>query len=64
MENYARTRLLSAESYNYALPNLYHRFIAIPHALAIATLDARNQGKQKLSRADVIKIVTATEQVP
>ncbi len=64
MENYARTRLLSAESYNHALPNLYHRFIAIPHALAIATLDARNQGKQKLSRADVIKIVTATEQVP
>jgi farnesyl-diphosphate farnesyltransferase len=61
MEAYARERLISSESYSQSLPNLYRRFIAIPHALAIATLDARNEGKQKLSRTDVIKIVAATE---
>ena len=57
MEAYARERLIASENYSQALPNLYRRFIALPHALAIATLDARNQGKQKLSRTTVLKIV-------
>jgi farnesyl-diphosphate farnesyltransferase len=57
MEAYAREQLASSERYSIGLPNLYHRFIAIPHALAIATLDARNEGKLKLSRTAVLKIV-------
>jgi farnesyl-diphosphate farnesyltransferase len=62
MEAYARERLAASETYSQTLPNLYRRFIAIPHALAIATLDARSEGKPKLSRTEVIKIVAATEQ--
>jgi farnesyl-diphosphate farnesyltransferase len=57
MEAYARERLVASESYSQALPNLYRRFIAIPHALAIATLDARSEGHSKLSRTAVLKIV-------
>jgi farnesyl-diphosphate farnesyltransferase len=57
MERYARERLTASENYGKALPDLYQRFIAIPHALAIATLDARIEGKEKLSRSAVLKIV-------
>lgn len=57
MEMYAREKLAAADDYGTALPGLYRRFIAIPHALAVATLDARNQGKEKLSRTAVLKIV-------
>jgi farnesyl-diphosphate farnesyltransferase len=57
MEAYAREQLASSQSYSKTLPNLYQRFIAIPHALAIATLDARNEGKLKLSRSAVLEIV-------
>jgi farnesyl-diphosphate farnesyltransferase len=57
MEVYAREQLASSQSYSTTLPNLYQRFIAIPYALAIATLDARNEGKLKLSRTAVLAIV-------
>jgi len=58
MENYARDHLSSSENYSSSFPALYKSFIAIPHALAIATLDARSVGKQKLSRTDVLQIVS------
>lgn len=57
METYARDRLSASENYSSTYPDLYRRFIAIPHALAVATLDARSAGKLKLSRADVLQIV-------
>ncbi len=63
MDRYARERLSASENYGKDLPKLYRRFIAIPHALAIATLDARREGKQKLSRTAVLKIVSQYDSV-
>ncbi len=57
MEAYARERLVASQHYSQTLPELYRQFIALPHALAIATLDARSEGKLKLSRSAVLKIV-------
>ena len=58
METYARDRLTASENYSNTLPELYKSFIAIPHALAVATLDARSEGKLKLSRTAVLQIVS------
>ncbi len=58
MEAYARERLAASEGYSHSLPNLYKSFVAIPHALAIATLDARREGIPKLSRSAVLEIVS------
>jgi farnesyl-diphosphate farnesyltransferase len=58
MESYARERLTASENYSNTLPDMYKSFIAIPHALAVATLDARSEGKLKLSRTAVLQIVS------
>lgn len=58
MEVYARDRLAASEGYSHSLPNLYKSFVAIPRALAIATLDARRDGQDKLSRSAVLEIVS------
>jgi farnesyl-diphosphate farnesyltransferase len=58
MEGYARCNLAASENYSETFPALYRSFIAIPHALAVATLDARSAGKPKLSRAAVLQIVS------
>lgn len=58
IEVYARDRLAASEGYSHSLPNLYKSFVAIPRALAIATLDARRDGQDKLSRSAVLEIVS------
>jgi farnesyl-diphosphate farnesyltransferase len=58
METYARENLAASENYSDSFPALYKSFIAIPHALAVATLDARRAGIPKLSRTAVLQIVS------
>ncbi|MGG6241223.1 squalene/phytoene synthase family protein [Nodosilinea sp. AN01ver1] len=59
MQRYARRNLKMADSYTHALPNgPALLFCRIPLALATATIDAIAQGREKLSRADVMAIVT------
>ncbi|NEO42101.1 MAG: phytoene/squalene synthase family protein [Moorea sp. SIOASIH] len=58
MLTYARRNLALADAYSHTLgqgPAL--DFCSIPLALAHATLDILSQGKEKLSRTDVIKII-------
>jgi farnesyl-diphosphate farnesyltransferase len=63
MELYARENLEASQAYSNSLPKLYKQFIALPHALAVATLDARSRGKNKLSRTEVLRIVATTDQI-
>ena len=59
MQQYARRNLTLADAYTAALPNgPAMLFCRIPLALAHATLDAISQGREKLSRTDVMSIVT------
>lgn len=58
MQRYARHNLSLADAYTAALPEgPALRFCQIPLALAHGTLDALSQGKEKLSRSDVLTIV-------
>lgn len=59
MQRYARRNLKMADAYTQALPKgPALLFCRIPLALATATIDALAQGREKLSRADVMAIVT------
>ncbi|MBD2231153.1 squalene/phytoene synthase family protein [Phormidium tenue] len=59
MQRYARRNLKMADAYTQALPTgPALLFCRIPLALATATIDALAQGREKLSRADVMAIVT------
>lgn len=59
MQRYARRNLKMADAYTQALPQgPALLFCRIPLALATATIDALAQGREKLSRADVMAIVT------
>jgi farnesyl-diphosphate farnesyltransferase len=56
--NYARRNLKMAEAYTRSLPNgPALDFCQIPLALASGTLEIMAQGKEKLSRSDVIALV-------
>ena len=58
MQHYARRNLALADAYTAGLPKgPALLFCRIPLALAHATLDALSQGKEKLSRSDVLAIV-------
>ncbi|MEM0979026.1 MAG: phytoene/squalene synthase family protein [Cyanobacteria bacterium P01_H01_bin.58] len=58
MHRYARRNLALADAYTAALPKgPALRFCKIPLALAHATLDALSEGREKLSRTDVMAIV-------
>lgn len=58
MQRYARHNLSLADAYTAALPKGPALvFCRIPLALAHGTLDALSQGKEKLSRSDVLTIV-------
>ncbi|MBD2108630.1 phytoene/squalene synthase family protein [Nodosilinea sp. FACHB-13] len=59
MQRYARRNLRMADAYTQALPKgPALLFCRIPLALATATIDALAQGREKLTRADVMAIVT------
>lgn len=59
MQRYARRNLKMADAYTRALPKgPALLFCRIPLALATATIDALAQGREKLTRADVMAIVT------
>ncbi|HLI09904.1 MAG TPA: phytoene/squalene synthase family protein [Ktedonobacteraceae bacterium] len=59
MQAYARRNLTLADAYTRALPSGPVRdFCTIPLALAYATLDALARGENKLSRRDVLQIVS------
>lgn len=58
MQRYARRNLALADAYTAALPKgPALMFCRIPLALAHGTLDALAQGREKLSRSDVLAIV-------
>ncbi|GAB4375927.1 MAG: hypothetical protein Kow00121_22250 [Elainellaceae cyanobacterium] len=58
MQQYARRNLALADAYTLALPNgPALDFCKIPLALAHATLEALVQGKEKLSRSEVIALI-------
>lgn len=59
MQRFARHNLTLADAYTAALPKgPALLFCRIPLALAHATLDALSKGKEKLSRSDVLSIVS------
>ena len=59
MQQYARRHLALADAYTEALPTgPALDFCKIPLALAHSTLDALNQGKEKLSRGEVLTIIS------
>lgn len=59
MQRFARHNLSFADAYTAALPNgPALLFCRIPLALAHATLDALSEGREKLSRSDVLEIVS------
>ncbi len=58
MQSYARRNLMLADAYTAALPmGPALDFCRIPLALAHGTLDALAQGKEKLSRSDVLALL-------
>ena len=58
MQDYARSNLQEFDDYLRELPETtFLDFVRIPRALAIATLDAIVDGREKLSRTEVLKIV-------
>lgn len=62
MQNYARSNLREFDSYLQELPaTTFSDFVRIPRALALATLDAIAEGREKLTRAEVLKIVAGLE---
>jgi len=62
MTNYARQNLDGFSEYAATLPkSTFLTFISIPRALAYATLDALANGRVKLSRMEVVKIVANLE---
>jgi farnesyl-diphosphate farnesyltransferase len=62
MQNYARRNLRDFDTYMQELAaNTFTDFVNIPRALAYATLDALAEGREKLTRADVLKILQALE---
>ncbi|MEM9266907.1 MAG: phytoene/squalene synthase family protein, partial [Cyanobacteria bacterium P01_F01_bin.13] len=64
MQRFARRNLSLADAYTGSLPDgPALLFCRIPLALAHATLDALSQGKEKLSRSDVIAIVSPLSQL-
>ena len=59
MQSYARRNLALADAYVADLPpGPVRDFCALPLALAYATLDSLARGEEKLSRSDVIQIVS------
>lgn len=59
---YARQNLADFDHYADTLPDTsFISFVGIPRALALATLDALESGREKLSRAEVLKIVSGLE---
>lgn len=64
MQHYARRNLAMADAYTRALPKgPALLFCRIPLALAQATIDALSQGREKLSRADVMAIVAPLSKI-
>lgn len=62
MQSYARRNLKEFDLYMQQLAaNTFSDFVNIPRALAYATLDALAEGREKLSRADVMHILQALE---
>jgi farnesyl-diphosphate farnesyltransferase len=58
MQRYARRNLALADAYNLSLPQgPALDFCQIPLALAHGTLDALSNGKEKLSRSDVLTLI-------
>lgn len=58
MQRYARRNLAMADAYTHALPHgPAYDFCSVPLALAHGTLDALAQGKEKLTRLDVMAIL-------
>jgi farnesyl-diphosphate farnesyltransferase len=64
MQHFARRNLAMADAYIAALPEgPALLFCRIPLALAHATLEAMSEGREKLTRSDVIEIVAPLSQV-
>lgn len=64
MQQFARRNLVMADAYTAALPKgPALLFCRIPLALAHATLEAMSQGREKLTRSDVIEIVAPLSQM-
>lgn len=64
MQHYAQRNLALADAYTKALPKgPALLFCRIPLALAHATLNVMSQGREKLSRSDVLAIVTPLSQL-
>jgi farnesyl-diphosphate farnesyltransferase len=62
MQTYARRNLMEFDAYMQQLAaNTFTDFVNIPRALAFATLDALAEGREKLTRADVMRILQALE---
>lgn len=58
LQDYARRHLILADAYTNSLPDSPAlQFCQIPLALAHGTLDALANGKEKLSRSDVISLI-------
>lgn len=58
MQDYARTNLKDFDAYLSELPETtFIDFVRIPRALALATLDAIAEGREKLTRTEVLQIV-------
>ncbi|MBT3240194.1 MAG: phytoene/squalene synthase family protein [Chloroflexi bacterium] len=65
MFDYARENLDGFDEYAQTLPkNSFMSFVSIPRALAYATLEALVNGKEKLSRNEVVDIVQKLEVQP
>ncbi len=62
MFNYARTNLDSLGRSSHTLPKSFIGFVEIPRALAYATLDVLMSGEEKLTRNQVLKIVSNIDQ--
>jgi farnesyl-diphosphate farnesyltransferase len=62
MQSYARANLKEFDEYLQELPaTTFSDFVRIPRALAVATLDAIAEGREKLTRSEVLKIVSGLE---
>ncbi len=62
MQDYARSNLKEFDEYLQELPaTTFSDFVRIPRALAVATLDAIAEGREKLTRSEVLKIVAGLE---
>lgn len=62
MFRYARWNLDEFDKYAKSLPETtFMKFVSVPRALAYATLDALQQGSDKLSRSQVVEIVAGLQ---